>query len=183
MSTLIGQRERIAVEFELKEVEPELRKWLYGTMSLWAGGHRISRHGRHDEVCTLTVALTSYPGILRDAGDRSDPRLMAMPAAEAFEVMHEAIYGDEPGSTYQQTVELSRHFGRFEVFPNGFEVFDGHHGFLIEDRLAGRLIWRATADMVVHEVRMGAGEFDRVIDRFLTELEKTSGQTRVKIDR
>jgi hypothetical protein len=35
MSTLIGQRERIAVEFELKEVEPELRKWLYGTMSLW----------------------------------------------------------------------------------------------------------------------------------------------------
>ena len=41
MSTLIGQRERIAVEFELKEVEPELRKWLYGTMSLWAGGNGI----------------------------------------------------------------------------------------------------------------------------------------------
>jgi hypothetical protein len=183
MSTLIGQRERIAVEFELKEVEPELRNWLYGTMSLWAGGHRISRHGRHDEVCTLTVALTSFPGILRDAGDRSDPRLMAMPAAEAFEVMHEAIYGDEPGSTYQQTLELSRHFDRFEVFPNGFEVFDGHHGFLIEDRLVGRLIWRATADLTVRETRIGVGEFDRVIDQFLTELEKISGQTRVKIDR
>jgi hypothetical protein len=178
MSTLIGYRDRVAVEFELKKVEPELRNWLYGTMSLWAGGHRISRHGRHGEVCTLTVALTSFPGILRDAGDRSDPRLMAMPADEAFEIMHEAIYGDEPGSTYQQTVALSRHFGRLEVFPIGFEVFDGHHGFLIEDRLVGRLIWRATADMIVREIRIGAGEFDRIIDQFLTELERLSGHTR-----
>ncbi|MBX9841578.1 MAG: immunity 42 family protein [Xanthobacteraceae bacterium] len=182
MGTLIGQRERVAVEFELQEVEPEYKHWLYGTMSLWAGGHRISRHGRHDEVCTLTVALTSFPGILRDAVDRIDARLMAMPAAEAFEVMHEAIYGDEPGSTYQQTVELNRHFGGFEVFPNGFEVFDGHHGFLIEDRLVGRLIWCSTKDKVVHEARIGAGEFDRVIDGFLTVLEKASGQTRTKID-
>jgi hypothetical protein len=178
MSTLIGQRERIAVEFELKEVEPELRNWLYGTMSLWAGGHRISRHGRHDEVCTLTVALTTFPGQLRDAGNRIDPELIAMSAETAFATLYGAIYECPEDRSDEEIDELSRKYKRFEVFPNGFEVFDGHRGFLIEDRLVGRLIWRASADKVIHEARIGAGEFDRVIDAFLTALENTSGQTR-----
>lgn len=178
MSTLIGQRDRIAVEFKLEEVEPEYKRWIYGTMSLWVGGHRISRHGRHDEVCTLTVALTTFPGQLRDAGNRIDPELMAMSAETAFATLYDAIYECPEGRSDEEIDELSRKYKRFEVFSSGFEVFDGHHGFLIEDRLVGRLIWRASADKVIHEARIGAGEFDRVIDAFLTALEKTSGQTR-----
>ena len=80
--------------------------------------------------------------------------------------------------TDEEIDELSRRYKRFEVFPNGFEVFDGWLGFLVEDRLIGRLIWRASADKIVRETRIGVGEFDRVIDAFLTELEKVSGQTR-----
>jgi hypothetical protein len=178
MSTLIGQRERIAVEFKLEEVEPEYKSWIYGTMSLWAGGHRISRHGRHDEVCTLTVALTTFPGQLRDAGNRLDPELMAMPAEEVFAKLYDAIYECPDDRTDEEIDELSRRYKRFEVFPHGFEVFDGHHGFLVEDRVVGRLIWRSRKDMIIHETRIGAGEFDRVIDGFLTALEKISGQTR-----
>jgi hypothetical protein len=34
----------------------------------------------------------------------------------------------------------------------------------------------------VRETRIGAGEFDRVIDRFLTDLEGISGQARWKPD-
>jgi hypothetical protein len=178
MSTLIGQRERIAVEFQLEEVEPEYKSWIYGTMSLWAGGHRISRHGRHDEVCTLTVALTTFPANLCDAGTRIDPELMAMPAETAFAKLYGAIYGYPEDRTDEEIDELSRRYKRFEVFPHGFEVFDGHRGFLVEDRLVGRLIWRASADEIVHEARIGAGEYDRIIDAFLTELKKASGQTR-----
>ena len=178
MSTLIGQRERIAVEFKLEEVEPEYKSWIYGTMSLWAGGHRISRHGRHDEVCTLTVALTTFPANLQDAGTRIDPELMAMPAEKIFATLYDAIYECPDDRTDEEIDELSDRYKRFEVFPYGFEVFDGHRGFLVEDRLVGRLIWRASSDKVVREARIGAGEFDRVIDAFLTELEKASGQTR-----
>jgi hypothetical protein len=57
-------------------------------------------------------------------------------------------------------------------------VFDGHHGFLIEDRLVGRRIWRSRRDEIIHATRIGAGEFGRVIDDFLTALERISGQTR-----
>jgi hypothetical protein len=172
MGTLIGHRERIAVEFQLEEVEPEYKSWIYGTMSLWAGGHRISRHGRHDEVCTLTVALTTFPANLCDAGTRIDPEPMAMPAEKVFATLYDAIYECPDDRTDKEIDELSRRYKRFEVFPHGFEAFDGHRGFLVEDRLVGRLIWRASADEIVREARIGAGEYDRVIDAFLTELEK-----------
>ena len=171
-------RDRIAVEYDLHEVEPESRRWLFGTMTLWAAGQPINRQ---EELCAMTVALTSFPGILRDAGKRSDPRLMAKPAAEVFDIIYDAIYGDEPERTYHQALQIPLHFQCFEVAPSGFDAFDGWHIYLIEDRLVGRLNWRGP-DRTVRETRIGAGEFDRVIDSFLTALEKASGQTRTKHD-
>ena len=178
MSTLIGQRERIAVEFQLKEVEPESKSWIFGTLSLWVGGHRISRYRRHDEECAMTVALTTFPGHLRHAGNRMDPALMAMPTERLFATLYDAVYECPEDRSDEEIDELSRRYIRFEVFPNGFDAFDGWRGFLVEDRLIGRLIWRAWDDKIVHEARIGAGEYDRVIDQYLTELEKISGQTR-----
>lgn len=175
MSTLIGHRERFAVEFELREVEPEHRKWLFGTLCVWADGHRI---GRHDEECAMTVALTAFPGFLRHGGNRVDSELMAMPAEQIFSTIHAALYEDDKDRSDQEVAELSRKYSRFEALPNGLDVFDGWRGYLVEDRLAARLIWQAGSDKIVHEAHIGAGEYDRVIDRFLTELETISGQTR-----
>jgi hypothetical protein len=178
MGTLIGNRDRIAVEYELHKVEPKYRRWLYGNMTLWAAGQPINRH---DELAAMTVALTSFPGILRDAGQRSDPRLMAKPAEEVFDIIYDSIYGDEPERTYHESLQIHLHFQPFEVAPSGFDVFDCWHIYLIEDRVVGRLIWQGP-DKVVRETRIGAGEFDRVIDTFLTQLEELSGQTRWKPD-
>ena len=181
MGTLIGQRDRVAVEFEVHDVEPELRKWIYGTMTLWAAGQPINRHS---ELASMTVALTAFPGVLNSAGDRSDPRLMALPANRVYDIVHGALYDDdEPVElTYHEATQLALHFERFQVSPSGFDVFDGWYICLVEDGLVGRLIWR-TPKHTIHETRIGAGEFDRVIDQFLTELEKISGQTRAKYDR
>jgi hypothetical protein len=180
MSTLIGQRERLAVEFKLSEVKPEHQGWIHGTLSLWAGGHRISRHGRHDEECRLAAALTVFDEILREAGNRTDPALMAMPAEQAFATIHRALYEDDGTLSFRESIEHSAKYEKFEVFPSSFEALDGHHGFLIEDGLFERLIWRATADMVVREIRIGAGEFERTIDAFLTALEKATGHPRYR---
>lgn len=141
MSTLIGRRERIAVEFDLWPSDPDTRHWLFGTMCLWANGKRI---GRHDEQCAMTVALASFPYVLRDAGTRTDAALMAMPAAQAFGTMHGSIYGDDDGTRSDREIsDLVERYRRFEVLPSGFDVFDGWVAFLVEDRMVGRLLWRA----------------------------------------
>lgn len=174
MSTVVGQPDRIAVEFDLWPSEPEHKQWLFGTMCLWAGGQRI---GRHDEQCAMTVAMAGFPHILRDAGKRRDDALMAMSAVDAFTTIHDALYGDPADRSDREIDELSRRYVRFEVLPRGFDVFDGWWAFLIEDRIAARLLWQSPNE-VIHEARIGAGEFDRVIDGFLTELERQSGYQR-----
>jgi hypothetical protein len=174
MGTIVGQPDRIAVEFDLWPSEPEAKEWLFGTMCLWAAGQRI---GRHDEQCAMTVALASLPHVLLDKGKRSDAALMAMPAAKAFSTMYEALYGDPGDRPDREIAERAERYERFEALPRGFDVFDGWHAFLIEDRIAARLLWRSPDD-AIHEARIGAGEFDRVIDAFLTELERQSGAGR-----
>ncbi len=171
MGTVIGRPERIAVEFDLWPPTPENRRWLFGTICLWAAGQRI---GWHDEQCAMTVARVEFPHILRNAGKRRDPSLMAMPAAQAFETIHRALYDNADDLSDREIDELSERYVRFEALPRGFDAFDGWLGFLIEDRVAARLIWRDPDDMI-GEARCGAGEFDRVIEGFLTELERQSG--------
>ena len=102
---------------------------------------------------------------------------MAMPAAKAFSIMYEALYDDPGDRSYREIAELAERYERFEVLPRGFDVFDGWRAFLVEDRIAARLLWRSP-DGTIHEARIGAGEFDRVIDAFLTELERQSGHKR-----
>jgi hypothetical protein len=177
---IIGQPGRVAIEFELRETSEDVRSWLFGKICIWAAGQRI---GRHDEECALTVALTTFPFVLADAGRRRDVTLLAMPAAEAFARIHAAIYEeDSPDRSYADTAKLVESFRRFEVLPNGFDAFDGWNGYLIEDRMVGRLVWRGP-DGAVQEARIGAGEFDRAIDGFLSALEQASGQKRVVPDR
>src|SRR5262245_15173365 len=118
MSTLIGHRERFAVEFQLREVEPEHRKWLFGTLCLWAGGQRI---GRHNEECAMTVALTAFPGLLRHGGNRTDAELMAMPAKQIFSTAHAALYEDDENRSDREVAELSKMYSRFQALPKDFD--------------------------------------------------------------
>jgi hypothetical protein len=174
MGILIGHRDRIAVEFELNAADSEeVRKWLFGRMCLWAGGQRI---GRYDEGCAMTVAMASFPLILQRKSRRSDATLMRMPAAPAFATIHNALHGDADPPEGEDAIE-GRFYARFEVLDRGFDVFDGWSAYLIEDRIVGRLIWRAP-DQHIHEARLGAGEFDRVLEQFLTALERATGYTR-----
>jgi hypothetical protein len=103
---------------------------------------------------------------------------MSMPAADAFAVIHAAIYSDsDDAEPYREASERVRRYQCFEIASNGFDYFDGWHAFLIEDQLVGRAIWRSPDD-AIHEARVGSGEFDRVLDGFLSELERISDRTR-----
>lgn len=188
MSTIIGRPERIAVEFEILSAqrladefglvsttkENDLSKWIYGYMCLWAGGLRI---GRGDELCAMTVAMAGFPDIIRNKGRRSDPALMRMAARAAFRMIHGALYGQHAQLTYRQLQLMSERFERYCVLHRGFDILDGWDAYLIEDHLIGRLIWRGL-DKQIRETRLGPGEFDRVIDEFLTAVEHATGYQR-----
>jgi hypothetical protein len=175
MVTLIGQRGRVAVEFALRPAAPQHRQWLFGRMCLWIGGHRI---GRHDEDCALTVALTSLAGIPQHAGNRADADLMAMPATAMYETLYAALYADPANDESHETIAArARRYERFEITTSGFDYFDGWKAFLVEDAPVGRAVWRAP-DATIREAHIAAGEFDRVLDGFLRELERVSGQAR-----
>lgn len=135
MGTFVGHPDRIAIEFALDRAETkDVGRWLYGRMCLWAGGHRI---GRHDETCAMTVAMASFPLIMRNRGNRCDPALMEMPARSAFRTVHDALYGAHPSLSYAQVDALSQAFERFVALDRGFDVFDGWDAYLVEDRLVG----------------------------------------------
>lgn len=173
-STLIGNRERVAIEFERTRWPDGYEKWIYGFMCIWVCGQRI---GRHDEEVAMTVALTSMPWILNHTGKRADGGLMTMPAKKAFNTMYDAIYRYDEGVSDEELDARSKRYRPFQIHCDGFDYFDGWRAFLIESELAARLIWRAP-HKTVHEARIGIGEFDRVLDGFLSELECLSGQTR-----
>ncbi len=102
---------------------------------------------------------------------------MAMPAERAFANIYSAIYEGADEMTDEQIDDLSARYRHFEISDGGFDYYDGWKVYLIEEGLVGRLIWRGP-DMIVHETRIGAGEFDRVLDGFIGALEATSGRTR-----
>lgn len=173
-AVVLGDRARVAVEYELvPDVGPRERKWLFGRLALWVGGLAV---GRHDEVGALTVALTSFPAVLANQGKRGRPHLMEAPAEEVFQQMFEAMFVDS-GQSDAAVRRARQEYGPLLVLPPGFDLFDGWTAMLIEDETTGRFIVQGP-DEQVHEAKIPAGELDRVIDAFLTDLERISGQIR-----
>lgn len=171
---VIGERERVAAEVDLLEdVPPRQKGWMFGRLSLWVGGILV---GRHDEVGALTVALTTFPDILGHRGERSRPHLMALPAVEVARRVHEGLYVDS-GQSDVAIRRAEQEYTPLLVLPRGFDLFDGWMGVMIEDEEIGRFVVRGP-DGQVREARIQAGEFDRVIDALLSELERISGQIR-----
>jgi len=177
-STLIGRRERVAFEFERTRWPDGYESWIYGYMCLWVGGERV---GRHDEEVAMTVALASFPYLLKYKGERCDPTVMAMPAERAYANLYSAIYEADETVTDEQIDALSERYRHFEISDIGFDYYDGWKVFLIESELVGRVIW-CGPDEVIREAQVGAGEFDRVLDQFLTALEQESGRSRRPLD-
>jgi hypothetical protein len=125
----------------------------------------------------MTVAMAGFPPILRDKGKRSNPALMTKSARAVFRIVHGALYGAHENLSYRQLVALTQPFDCLSVLHKGFDVFDGWDAYLIEDGTVGRLIWRGP-DRRIREVRIDAGEFDHMLDEFLTALENATGHKR-----
>jgi len=165
---LVGDKERFAVEFALsgeKARHPDLREWLYGTISFWCGGERV---GLHEET-TLRDVANEAERFLRQAGRRSSEEgLLLDPRDEVMRRIASALF-QESGQSDAQVREDWERFSQFIVSPN-VDVFDPWRMVLVEGHGKGRLIWSRRGDEAPRECELEEGEFDDVLRAFLAAL-------------
>jgi hypothetical protein len=174
MSTIVGSKDHFAVEYDMEPLDSSDRMhWLPGHICFWVAGHIL---GRYEIGAELTVAFASFPHLLANRGRRLNPRLLTLPLLDAFREVYSALHVD----TGQTDVEIERAWAQYSplyAVPTGFDVFDGWMGFLVEDHVRARYMWRDPDD-IIREAWLQAGELDNVIDAFLTQLEERTGQKR-----
>jgi hypothetical protein len=174
MSIVIGSKEQFAVEYELTPTsDGDQARWLFGRMCFWVRNHMI---GNYAEGCALSVALASLPRLLRNRGNRVDESLLHEPATKAFQRIYSGLYVDS-GQSNEQVQSDKMYFSRFVAVDTGFDVFDGWAAFLIEGSTGARFLWKDPAG-TLYDVGLYVGVFDQVLDQFLGDLERRSGQQR-----
>lgn len=167
MSRVIGSKEHVAVEYALKENIPaDQRWWLYGTMCLWVGGHRI---GNHEDVTALTVVHGALPGLLRHSGTRVSHSLQALPAATAFDEIYQAVYEASDDLTVAELHALAEKYDRFHALPMT-EAFDRWMAFVVEGAARDRFLVRRP-DGSLLDVWTPGGSHHRVMQQLLAQLD------------
>jgi hypothetical protein len=116
---------------------------------------------------------------LANRGRRQNTRLLTLPLLDAFREVYSALHVDT-GQPEEEVERAWERYSRLYFVPTGFDVFDGWMGFLVEDQVRARYMWRDPDDSI-RETWLQTGEFDNVIDAFLTELEERTGQKRGSI--
>ena len=164
-----GDRDTFAVLFDIDEPKTE---WLFGKFGYVVNGCLV---GNYDNGCTLRGVIGALKDLTENRGRRKSAELMRLNAEEASGRIDGALYVDSGQS--DEVVAADRDFyWRFQVKHTGLEVFDGWKCYLIENNASARLIWcdqkRGTS---VSEGRMASGEFDNVLETFISYIENVYG--------
>ncbi|AXV78996.1 hypothetical protein CJO76_18585 (plasmid) [Ralstonia solanacearum] len=160
---LFGKKERFAVEFELDNDHGGA--WLFGRFCYWIGGERV---GDYDAGASLRDVLFQLKHIVGDGGKRFFPRLAALPAAQSFKLIFDAL---------RETNNEIFHYASRDFMPACLDVcipvdiFNSWNVFLAEGIEEAKLIYRADGAMDTRLTTLSVGEFDVVIKAAYAELE------------
>ncbi|MHA6906179.1 immunity 42 family protein [Ralstonia syzygii subsp. celebesensis] len=163
MSMLFGKKERFAVEFELDHDHGGA--WLFGRFCYWIGGERV---GDYDAGASLRDVLFQLTHIVGDGGKRFCPRLAALPAAQSFKLIFDALR--ETNSEIFNYVSRDFMSVRLDVcIP--VDIFNTWNIFLVEDIEEAKLIYQEDGALDAKLAILSVGEFDEVIKTTYAELE------------
>src|SRR5437868_15190651 len=95
---LVGQKNQLSLEYE---IIPSVGQWVLGHFCMWAHGHRI---GDFSDVLVLTAVQAQVERSLAFSERRSNPEFATASAAEATQILDEALYG-EGGDLESATAE------------------------------------------------------------------------------
>lgn len=166
---VIGNRSRLAVEFEMNDPDQNVLKSLY----LWINNEKFG--GKEGWLSVRDVVFVMEEAMMYK-GRRNDPDLFLLSGAEAFYRLHAALY---EGESEWEAIANREEWARFQIAMSIGELGD-YQIFLIENELLrkGR-IWIADvtsrdSDMEVKEHELSYGEFDQVLSLTCEALERLS---------
>ena len=120
-------------------------------------------------VTSLLEPKRRLGDLLVNRGQRFDETLFGAPAEEVFSKIFSALSIDS-GQSDDEVARDEAFYSRFRVVARGFDIFDNWDGFLIEDHVVGRFLFRRV-NSELKEATIPAGEFDRVLDEFVKTLQ------------
>jgi hypothetical protein len=169
MPRLIGEPSQFAIQYEIDRSQPieTQRDWLLGWLCFWANGDQI---GDYKLGGSLVVAAGLLSEITKWRGQRCDPALAQLSDEALFNAIHDALYVDR-GQTLEEAQRDSERYSKFLALPE-FEVFNDWKAFVLENELHARYVWKnvaAGASRVGHVI-LRLGEFDLVVEQFLSEM-------------
>lgn len=160
---LFGDKQELAIECVLDQIESDPQDYLFGHIALWAGGFVI---GDFSQTVILNVPYTYFKYSLTECEKRQEPTLMRMTAVEVWKFLDHALYGDNVES-YLNAERLEHKYRKFCICPGFSEAFDGETAFLIEGEQEERFIWKDFASQSIKEVRLKPKTYKYIIEFFL----------------
>nr|HEX4314147.1 Imm42 family immunity protein [Kofleriaceae bacterium] len=156
---VIGNVTRFALEFEFVDVasEDRTRVWLNGRVGIWCGATRL---GRFDLITSLQIVMLQIERVLRDVGNRANPRFRGLPARDVWATLNDGMYGGSDPST----VELAdaEQWARHEISLH-VDALDDWKLFVVDDAGRERVVWRKRGESTTSELVVSAGEVDAVL--------------------
>lgn len=137
MTTVFGDKERFAAEYELNPEPGE--QWLFGKVCFWCGGEMIGDYSLGTSLRDVIVCL--YDDSWR-LGNRFSHRFQGCSSEAVFAAIDAGLRSTQ-NSAVSQLAE-SEGWGRHKFLPV-VDVFDGSSAYLIENASVARVLFRTQA--------------------------------------
>lgn len=163
---IVGETSRFAIEFELdqgKLADAELAPWLFGRIRFWCCGERI---GQYEADTTIRDVIVEVERFIASRERRQDDVLAKATREDVVHTIVNALYVDS-GQADERVQADAERFGPFVVSPE-VDAFDPWRILLVEGDNMARLIWYLKDERVFRECMLDRGEFELVLNRFLT---------------
>lgn len=161
---IVGDKDKFAFAYSMDAQRGG--EWLFGKCCYFIAGQEV---GDYSLGTSLRDVYTQMTSIVKDNGNRSDPRLCTFDETSIFKLLRFRLYEDvyDDISSIASFVETP---ARFDVrIP--VDVFDCCSIFLLDCEDEARLIY-SLDDQKVSVVSLQLGEFDRIIASAFDQLGK-----------
>lgn len=169
VSERIGDRWKVAVEFEIRSDKP--RKWneVVGSLWLWLNGNVV---GRTSEREMVLIGLESLQEAALEDRSLGSQLLAGRNAKEALETVMWARYGDDDQRPAGVSAASEDILTALEVLPRrAGPFFDGWEAILVNRNETERFIYRKEREEVA-EVALPVGSFGTVVSEAKNRFER-----------
>jgi hypothetical protein len=136
----VGDRWKLAVEFEIRDDQPRDWSEARGSLWLWVGGCLV---GNPNATEMIMIALDSLRGTARDSRDMASSLLFGYSSKESLDAVMWARYGMEDQPPTRMPKAEDEKLVAVEVLPRRTgPSFDGWEAILLKDGELERFIYR-----------------------------------------